>query len=237
MIFSANIVSDDKKVDKKDKEKKPVSFDITPEEMLAKIQKLSPDEIKPDELEWTRKLYPSRYRPLSMDFQDKEILKYINSLPAKLKEGERLRLEKIRDVRPLIIRLLERNAYIPKTGGIKIRSGTTTSSIPGMISLANQEIVIVKRGKNDKTGTRYKWEDFAFEQYENFLIYYSGQRLQKSGGSVTKEESRKFAGEDYFRLALLCDWFGEYEKCIEYLKKSLELNPDLKNNATSILCN
>ncbi len=226
----------DKPKDSKDKNKE-VSFDIKPEEMVAKLKTAAVEDIKPDELEWTRKLYPSRYRPLSMDFEDKDVQKYLQSVPQNLQEGEKARIEKIRDVKPLIVRIIERNPYDPKTGGIKIRSGTSTTSVSGMISLANEEMVIVKKGKNDKKGKRYKWDELAFEQYENFLTYYAGQRLQKAGGNVSKDESRKYAGEDYFRLALLCDWFGEYESCIEHLKKAIELNPDLKNSAGPLLLN
>ena len=67
--------------DKKDKEKKPVTFDITPSEMLEKLKKTAPEELKPDELEWSRNLYPSRYRPLSMEFNEKEIQKSLELNP------------------------------------------------------------------------------------------------------------------------------------------------------------
>lgn len=217
------------------KGKKEVGFDIKPEEMLVKLKATAIEELKPEEIEWTRKLYPNRYRPLSMDFEEKDVQKYLQSIPRELQAGETARIEKIKDVKPLIVRILERNPYEPKSGGIKIRSGASAVSVSGMISLANEEMVIVKKGKNSKTSKRYKWEDLAFEQYENFLTYYAGQRLQKAGGDVSKAESKKYAGEDYFRLALLCDWFGEYEKCLEHLKKAIELNPDLKTSAGPIL--
>ncbi|MFZ2657099.1 MAG: hypothetical protein WAX69_19350 [Victivallales bacterium] len=235
LILTANLNAADTKDKTDNKGKKEITFDIKPEEMLAKLRTTAINDIKPEELEWSRKLYPNRYRPLSMDFEDKDVQKYLQSIPQELQAGEKTRIEKIKDVKPLIVRIIERNPYEPKSGGIKIRSGTSVTSVPGMISLANEAILIVKKGKNVKNSKRYKWEELAFEQYENFLTYYAGQRLLKAGGNVSKDESRKYAGEDYFRLAILCDWFGEYEKCMANLKKAIDLNPDLKNSAGPIL--
>lgn len=188
--------------------------------------------IKPEDFARERRIFRNRPCPPSLDFNVESVERYIQTLPENIRETEKKRFEKIREIKPLIIRILARNPYDSKNG-VKVKNGNGIRTVSGTISLANEKILIIQ--KSGSRPERYKWADMAFTQYELFLTFFAEQRLKISCGDMAEKDSKKYAAEDYFRLALLCDWFGKYENALKYAKKSVELYPEMKNPVSEIL--
>lgn len=175
----------------------------------------------------SRKVFSARPRPASMNFDPKTLQKYIDTLPSKeLKAAEVRRCNYLNKTKNYIIRLLERSPY---TGEIKLKN----ESFRGTVTMANENVLRMSNGNSQKN-RNCKWDDLAFEQYINFFNFYGNQRAEISGGSVSQEESKRFAAEDFLLLAVLCDWYGKYDDAIKYLKKAIDLSPQIKEEAYSI---
>lgn len=171
--------------------------------------------------------YEKRPRPSALTALDeKEVKKYIQTLPEKLRNVEFERFKRISTIKNYIITILERNPY-PK--GLKAKDGI----VSGNVSMANENYIVVR--KSSKTMKRVNWNDILVDQYIDFLKYYGGMRLEKFGGTVTKEDSRKAASEDYIQAAVISDWFGNYEDAIEYGKKAIEFCPDSAKTVNILL--
>ncbi|OGV47559.1 MAG: hypothetical protein A2017_11340 [Lentisphaerae bacterium GWF2_44_16] len=176
----------------------------------------------------SRKPFSARPRPAGMDFDPKALQKYIDTLPSKeLKVAEARRCNYLNKTKKYIIRLLERSPY---TGEIKLKN----ASIKGTVTMANENVLRISNGNSQKN-KNCKWDDLAFEQYINFFNFYGNQRAEISGGSVSREESKHFAAEDFLLLAVLCDWYGRYDDAIKYLKRAIDLSPKIKDEAYSII--
>lgn len=175
----------------------------------------------------SRKVFSARPCPASMDFDQKTLQKYIDTLPSKeMKVAEARRCNYLNKTKKYIIRLLERSPY---AGEIKLKN----ESVRGTVTMANENVLRISNGNSQKN-RNCKWDELAFEQYINFFNFYGNQRAEISGGSVSREESKRFAAEDFLLLAVLCDWYGKYDEAIKYLKKSIDLSPQIREEAYSI---
>ncbi|MEM4248335.1 MAG: hypothetical protein QXH80_03630, partial [Candidatus Nanoarchaeia archaeon] len=184
------------------------------------------DDIKTEDFILLREQYQKRPRPAGLLFKDEEIKKYLLTLPEQTRKIEKKRYEQISKIREYLIRILERNPY-PK--GLKTKNGT----VNGQVAMANESIVIVRSGKKNK---RFEWSELAFEQFENFLLYYAQQRLNTGGGGlVSKEESKKNSAQDFLLLAILCDWYGKYDSALKYGRKAVSLDESIEAEVSEFL--
>ncbi|HPN83755.1 MAG TPA: hypothetical protein PK821_00330 [Victivallales bacterium] len=174
--------------------------------------------------------YSGRPKPADLVFEERLVEKYLESLPENIRDAEKKRFEIIKGVKNHIIRLFERNTFTIKNG-LKLRSGRT---IQGTISLANENVFILRKGKSVK-GQTYKWDDLSIEGYTEILEQFAEKRLSINAGKVSKEDSRKFAANDYIMLTLLCDWYGEYGLSSQYAKRAVQLRSEIKNDLNTLL--
>lgn len=170
-----------------------------------------------------------RPRPPTLDFDEKAVEKYIESLAENLRTGEKERFNIIKGTKDQIYRLFERNTMEIKDS-LKLRSGR---SISGTIVLANQNGFIVR--KSSRKGKSYKWDELGIDGYSQIIDYFAQKRLKVKVANVSDEETKKYAANDYILLTLLCDWYGEYEDAIKYANKVAVIRPEIKDKLNELL--
>lgn len=180
----------------------------------------------------------ARPRPQDLDFfRIEEGLKaYLKKVPAEAQETEKERIRIISTIRADLIRLF-RFPYEDAEHGVKLRNGTTVHG-----SLMGNENELIVKPKNRSKFRELKWSDLAFEQYPACLEFYILQRLDRANPAGAKAEEaldkalgglsggtgqakskadepaarRHAAAYDYFRLALLCDWYNSPKEARRY---------------------
>jgi hypothetical protein len=85
---------------------------------------------------------------------------------------------------------------------------------------------------------RLAWSDLAFEQFVDFFEFYIRTRLVqggKAGSRVLTQEQKRDVGDDCFRLAVLCDWYGHTEARDRNARRALEFAPAKRNQILRLL--
>lgn len=168
--------------------------------------------------------YQGRPKPASMDFKDDVFNKYLATLPEPLRATEKLRYTTVKDVKPYIVRVLERSPY---PNGLILKNKNMSH---GVVYMANENLLRFKKSTKSKKGTSYQWEDLAFEQYPAFMEYFAKRRLGVTGaGATSKNKIKKDAATEYLGIAILCDWFGQYEDALKNAKRAVELCPEMND--------
>jgi len=173
----------------------------------------------------------TRPRPADLDFSpfEAELNRYLALQPADVRAVEKKRIRMIRGVRDYLIRLMKYMPYPGSRLGVRLRDGR---ELRGDVPLCNDREIIVRRQDGRGRSEHIAWKDLAFEQYVQFLDYYARLRLShenpdgRSPGGQTATEARE-AAEDMFRIALLCDWYGEQKLAEKYADEAIRLAPDL----------
>ena len=192
----------------------------------------------------------ARPRPADLDFLRIEdaLRAYIKSVPVEHRETEQERIRITSTIRTDLIRLF-RYPYEDPEHGVKLRSGVV---LQGAL-MANDKELILKPPRRSKF-RELKWSDLAFEQFPACLEFYIRQRLThanpaageggeaalgKALGALAKPKSepqprtdgaatrRQEAGYDYFRLALLCDWYAKPKDARRYAGLAVSTDPTL----------
>ena len=180
------------------------------------------------------KNFKSRPKLIGLRCRGAELDAHLASLPENRRKVEDLRYKTIKDMKEHIVRMLDRNPY-PK--GILVyskRDKSKTIRYTGTISMGNSNFLVLRKGR--RRGKRYQWEDIAIPFYEQFFNYYANQRLNSNGaGTITKDEMKENAAEEYLGIAIMYDWVGEYEKAYKYAKKAIETCPKIKNKVSAYM--
>ena len=200
---------------------------------VAEVKQDDVKDITTMELEEFQKgrdeLYGKRPRPASMDFEDGEFNKYLNTLPKERQPMEKTRYNTVKDIKHFIVRVLERSPY-PE--GLITKSGEKK----GVVYMANENIIRLKKSTRSKKGKSYEWSDLAFEQYPAFMEYFAKRRLGVSGaGQKTRKDIKKDAAMEYLGMAVLCDWFGHYEDALKHAKRAVEISPECKDQVSMMM--
>lgn len=189
----------------------------------------NPAALAPEVLAGGRGRFSSRPRPADLTFDRGKMKSYIESLPEPAdRKIELKRYNRMKSVKNNLIRIFERNPY---RGVIKYKNRT----LKGVVYMANDEILMIRKSKKSKKSKRVKWRDLDFSQYIEFVKYFAEMRLAADAPGVTAEERRENAADDYLSLAVLCDWFGRYGEALRFAAKAVELNPRLKKDAGVLL--
>lgn len=205
--------------------KQQVASVSPPKEVIQDISTMELEEFEKGREE----LYGKRPRPASMDFEDSDFKRYLQTLPQDKKPMEETRYKTVKDIKHFIVRVLERSPY-PK--GLITKRGTKR----GVVYMANTNILRLKKSTRSRKGKSYKWTDLAFEQYPAFMEYFAKRRLGISGaGQKTRKQIKEDAAMEYLGMAMLCDWFGKYEDALKYAKRAIEISPESKNKISNMM--
>jgi len=172
--------------------------------------------------------YKARPRPADLTFDDAQLKRYLASLPPELQEVERKRAEIVAKVKPHLVHIFARSPY---RGDIRLRTRTRR----GIISMANENILVFKSTEKGKP-QRIKWSDLAIEQYVAFLEHFARQRLGASAaGQISPEERKLNAANDYLAMALVCDWYEQYDKALRLAQRAAETAPAIEASAARLI--
>ena len=96
--------------------------------------------------------------------------------------------------------------------------------------MANENvIVIMEKGKTKSKA--YNWQEVPAELIIDLVNYFAQIRIKGSGALVSPQERARHAAQDYLQLAFFLDWYGNYPEALKYMRKALELSPDVSKDA------
>lgn len=165
-----------------------------------------------------------------------ELLEYVHSHSTeRLREIERERIVRLSRLHNYLRRLM-RTPYDGTKEGIILYNG---NRIKGTISrCTSDELTVQLKTLGSRTRTRtLKWEELSIKQYFAFFEFYIEKRLEMVGAPQNEIYSinpKEEAADDYFRAALLADWYGHYEKAREYIRLAKRYDSSLEHEINKI---
>ena len=167
----------------------------------------------------------SRPRPRGLDFEARkdDLRQYLRRQPPQLRRIENDRISYLNACRSHLIRMMSKFP-ITETHTIALHSGRT---LRGTVPLANENHIAVRVKSPRRRLVRVSWDELPFTEYVDFFDYYAQRRLDYQG-TDTRVTAKKHAAKEYFRLALLCDWYGYQSRARNYKEKAETLDPELK---------
>ncbi|HOK04601.1 MAG TPA: serine/threonine-protein kinase [Victivallales bacterium] len=186
------------------------------------IENIDISLLTPEWLENDRSTFATnRPKPSNYTFTPSQIENYISSISPERKSSEQIRIQQVASIKNYICQLLARSNY-PKT--ITTIDG---KSYTGKLMLNPNYISLEKAGKFQ----RRQWSDLPPSQLANIMDYFAGLRLKVSDAVGTSEQTRKKeAAQDYLRIAMLYDWYGDYQNAVKYCKKSMAVYPEAEKS-------
>lgn len=169
----------------------------------------------------------------------RDLQAYLDKVPPAARPGEKEKIRQLSQLRPYLIVLLK-TPYDDPEQGIRLRNGTVLKG--SLIANENEVVVRPKHGRFREL----KWSELAFEQYPAFFEFYIRQRLEHANpvadgkndaatGRPADPGKRVEISQDYFRLALLCEWYGKTDEARRYAGKALNLDPGLRGGFDALL--
>ena len=108
--------------------------------------------------------------------------------------------------------------------------------IDGSIISADVNNLTIKPDASDQS-LELSWQKFEIQQFVDMLEYYISFRSAQLEGA-SEDDARKIKtnlGEDYLRLAVLCDWYKLSDKVIQYGNLCLQNSPQLEKQVKAFL--
>ncbi len=160
-----------------------------------------------------------RPRPDDLNFTRfaAELETYFATLPETERKQEQARAKMIAQLRDEWVRA---KVAFDGSKGLLLKNGKT---VYGTV-MASEERLVMLRPSQDPL--MLSWGDISVLQYIRFLE----NHLQQKAGRLTGSDRAKrilAVGEDYFRLAVLCDWYGIHGEAGRFAAEGVRLNPDL----------
>ncbi len=183
------------------------------------VKKLSIGDLTDIWLKERHRFASGRPRPENYDFTQDAFNSYATSIPQDKRIAEEKRFKQVSGIKDYIVRLMERNAYDKP---IKLKNGSLVS---GAI-MVNSRYISVK-GKSERLG----WNSIPVDQVASMLDYFAEFRLKAGGGvNVSKPQQKLEAAEDYLRIGVLCDWYGDYESAVKFAQKAVATDPKVEDS-------
>lgn len=179
-----------------------------------------------DTSQFPPELAKSRPRPADLNFfRVKDALTaYVSRLPDELKAGEKRRIAMLSTIRADLIKLMKFIPYDGTRTGVHFDNGKV---IKGTVMGNENELAVrPKRGK----AKIVHWDDLPPRQYAVMLTYYGQYRLNHENpeqpGAAGLRQRQKEAASDWFRAALLSDWYGNAAEARRLARQALQLDPE-----------
>jgi hypothetical protein len=206
------------------KPQKTVAKSAPPKGANIKISSLSPSWFAAN-----RKFAGKRPKPQNYEISVGELNKYLKSLPGNLRTPEQRRSEMVFSVKEHLCGLMRRIPF--KGDSITLKNGKV---LKGQI-MANSRGLQVKTSEGKRM--RLTWKDISLEQFVKFMLFYIKTRRDAiSTGAVSRSEMKE-VGDDYLKLATLCDWYGNYRQATDYAKEAVKYNPETEKKLREYLLN
>ncbi|MFA4943266.1 MAG: protein kinase [Lentisphaeria bacterium] len=172
-----------------------------------------------------------RPRPADLNFKaiEAELRAYLRTLPAEWQATEKEQLQALGGLRAHLIRLLKFPYDGPR--GVRLANGRT---LPAVVTLANERTLTLRLGDRAR---QIGWNQLHPVQYQLFLEFYIQKRLEMPApaGAGAQAELRRAAANELYRLALLCDWYGDRPAARRQAARAATLDPTLQERINRLL--
>jgi predicted RNA-binding Zn-ribbon protein involved in translation (DUF1610 family) len=176
----------------------------------------------------------SRPMPAGISFRSytEKLIEYME-LHQGLHEGntykqEVERIKILRSTKEYLETLLR---FLPYKGKLYVKGG---AAIDGEIVGASvKEMTVIVDGEE----VALSWNKFETRQFLDIIEFYIEKKKSQLENATTSvvEEVKKNIADDYFRAALISDWYQETGKLQSYVKNCLRYNPSLRPQVETFL--
>lgn len=207
---------------------------------LAGTAATDPDPVDPDPADVNSPIvkrgYPAKIaqRPLpsGISFRPytEQVIGYMDLHEGNSYDQEASRIKVLKSIKPYMENLL---TYARYEGPLYVKG---RSPIEGEIVGVSVKTLTIKPKDNDAT-LPLSWNKFENKQFVAFFDYYIKMReeqLSESTGDL-KVQINKDLASDYFKLAVMSDWYGMPENLFFYMKRCIELDPSLRPQVETLL--
>lgn len=174
----------------------------------------------------------ARPLPAGISFRPytEQVIGYMDLHAGDAYDQEASRIKVLKNLKPYLENLL---TYVRYKGKIHVKG---RSPIDGEIVGVSVRTLTIKPVDNDAT-LPLSWNKFENQQFVDFMEFYINMRKEQLTGvnDALRTEINKELAADYFRLAVLCDWYGMTQNLGEYMRKSIELDPGLRPQVETLL--
>ncbi|MCH2206616.1 MAG: protein kinase [Lentisphaerales bacterium] len=159
-----------------------------------------------------------------------EVLAYLDKHEGDAYDQEMHRIKFLRNVKPYLEKIA---AVLPFKGQLYVRG---RNPIPGSIISASEESLTIKPDAADQT-LDLSWQQFDNKQFIEMMQYYIEIRKTQLADSTIAEGAiiRRDLGADYFRLALVSDWYKMSDDVQKYADLTLQFDPILEKQVKALL--
>lgn len=176
-----------------------------------------------------------RPQPADLDFVAvvADLRAYLKQVPKEWVDTEKEQIYAITDMRGYLVRMLRIPYEDASSRGIELGNGRV---VRGIVSFANDRELRVRTSGGQSYTVR--WNQLSFNQYRAFFEYYAQLRRQRggpAGGAPGTESVRKDVAADYYRLALLCDWYGQRKEARAFAVQAVKQDPSLQERVNRLL--
>ena len=159
-----------------------------------------------------------------------EIIGYMDMHDGDAYDQEAVRIKVLKGIKPYLENLVK---YVRYKGKLYVKG---RDPIDGEIVAVSVRTLTIKPANNDAT-LPLSWNKFENKQFIEMFQYYINMREEQLAGATSeiRTQINKDLASDYFRLAMLLDWYGEKEDLLKYMKKCIELDPTLRPQVETLL--
>ena len=174
----------------------------------------------------------ARPLPAGISFRPytEEIIGYMDLHDGDSYDQEAVRVKVLKGIKPYMENLIK---YVRYKGKLYVKG---RDPIDGEIVAVSVRTLTIKPANNDAT-LPLSWNKFETKQFVEVLQYYINMRTEQLDGATSeiRNQINKDLANDYFRLAMLADWYGIKENLENYTKKCIELDPSLRPQVETLL--
>ncbi len=183
------------------------------------FKKLTLDDLSAAWLKAHREFSSGRPRPADYNFSQDEFTAYQGAISEDKRSAEGKRFKQVSSIKNYIVMLMERNPYDKP---LKMKNGKLVSGD----MMVNEKFISIKGKSNERE--RFGWDQIPADQIANMLEHFANLRLKASGGAtVSKDQQKLESAEDFLRIGVFCDWYGDYASAVRYAKKAVETDPKI----------
>ena len=159
-----------------------------------------------------------------------QVIGYMDLHEGDSYDQEAARIKVLKNIKPYLEKLL---TYARYEGKIYVKG---RSPIDGEVVGVSVRNLTIKPKDNDLT-IPLSWNKFENQQFVAFFEYYIKMReeqLSDAGGDLELQINKDLAS-DYFRLAMMSDWYGIPDNLLSYMQRCIQLDPALRPQVETLL--
>jgi serine/threonine protein kinase len=171
-----------------------------------------------------------RPSPDGLGFKEagEDIFAYLEKHQGEAHNQEMMRLKTLRNIKSYLVSIV---SSVPYQGKIFVQG---RNALDGSIVAATEDELTIKPDAADQT-LALSWQQFDVKQFVSMFEYYINLRSEQLGEGLADSTVQRDLAADYFRLALLCDWYKMPAESERFAALSLQNDSQLKRQVMALL--